>query len=49
MSFEPSILYVHKELVSARVKTDLVSARAKKDLVAVENMVDLLENVFKNP
>ena len=38
--FEPSSLYVQKELVSARVKADLM---------AIERVVDLLENVFKNP
>ena len=40
LSFESSSLYVHKELVSACVKTDLA---------AVERVVDLLENMFKNP
>ena len=40
LSFEPSSLYVHKELVSARVKTDLA---------VVERVIDLLENVVKNP
>ena len=40
LSFEPSSLYVHKELVPARIKTDIE---------AVERVLDLLENVFKNP
>ena len=40
LSFEPSSLYVHKELVFARIKTDIE---------AVERVLDLLENVFKNP
>ena len=40
LSFELSSLYVHKELISARVKTDLA---------AVERVVVQLENEFKNP
>ena len=38
LSFELTSLYVHKELVSAQT-----------DLAAVERVVNLLENVFKNP
>ena len=30
LSFEPSSLYVHKELVSARVKTDLVAVEMSR-------------------